>query len=159
VLIEDDFYPANFNFVDIIVSKHHKYLPNGGYLGSYLHEKQIMAVCNGIVDAKSAVEGFAKYANPINELAPGAQTLFGTLFFGDKLADYTEDYRTLRWANRIYELYHYNTGSRSVDIFNPIQYLFDQDIKESNLGSQSVVKESLTVEAKKIRKPRKKKES
>ena len=125
ILIEDDFYPEHKDFVNILIRKHQEHLPNGGYLGSFYHCNHI-ALSNGIVDANTALEGFSKFKDPIKELAPAAQVLFGQLFFKDKMADYTDEFRVLTYqGNTVQELTSLKKGERSeIDIINPIQFLF-----------------------------------
>ena len=122
IMIEDDYYPSLPNFVDELIRIHTEKLPNGGYLNSFTTD--IAAVSNGICDTKTILECVDSYRDPIEELAGGSQNLFGKVCFNNKLADYTDQYRTLFWGgpgmvNETHDL----SLNLTTDIFRPIQYL------------------------------------
>lgn len=118
ILMEDDYYPAIPNFVDELIRIHQEKLPDGGYLCSFATD--IAAVSNGIVDTATALANLDSRANPVEDLAPGAQTLFSEIVASGQLADYTDQYRTLFWggAGQVKQSHNPTT-----DLIRPIQYL------------------------------------
>ena len=122
ILCEDDYYPVHPNFMDELVKLHQKKLPNGGYLASFATDHG--AVSNGIVDAKSFVEGINRYKHPIKAVAGAAQINFTTKFF-DNLAGFLPEFRCLGWfGNDVTEInYHDRIETSGKDIFLPIQSL------------------------------------
>jgi hypothetical protein len=122
ILMEDDFYPAHPDFVNILIRKHTELLPDGGYLGSFCHIKH-MALSNGICDSKTILEGLTKYLNPLDQLCGGPQVYFSQKFFGEKLADYTDEFRCLTFVGDVRELDHSLNLNNTIDLINPIQFL------------------------------------
>lgn len=119
IMIEDDYYPAHKDFVDILIDIHAEKLPQGGYLNSYTTD--LAAVSNGICDCHTAMQNIDR---PVSELAPGAQTLFGKLYFDNKMADYTDQYRTLFWGGPGLVNQSHTFGlNLTEDLINPIQFL------------------------------------
>jgi len=132
VLIEDDYYPAHKDFVNVLVGLHSKKFPEGGYLNGFTTD--IAAVSNGICDAVSFIKGIdSAKPDPFSAIKDGAQALFGPVLFGERLTDYTDVYRTLFNSVDIIEETHDVNRNFKQDIFNPIQYLAvgEQEFRKS----------------------------
>lgn len=128
ILIEDDYYPTHPDFVPVLIDLHLEKLPTGGFLCGFISD--CPAVSNGIIDAKTFIEGSKK--NYLQILSQGAQTYFGTLF-DNKIADYTDRYRCLFKSTEIFNETHDKNSKLTTDIFCPIEYLFtgEQDFRKS----------------------------
>jgi len=121
VLIEDDYYPAHHDFVEILVNEHKKKLPDGGYLASFTTNHA--AVSNGIVDVPSfreAIEEIEEDEDIMSFLYRGSQVNFSLMFRG-QMDDFADNYRIL-FNSFLWEGIHDNIP-RVIDIFNPVQYL------------------------------------
>src|SRR5690606_1215615 len=70
ILMEDDYVPASYDFVDKLIEQHQKKLPGGGLLCSYTSNiaewyPQHAAVSNSIVDGKTFKEVTKIYKDPL----------------------------------------------------------------------------------------------
>lgn len=143
VLMEDDYYPAHPRFVEILLAEHNKKLPSGGYLNGFTTNHA--ASSNGMVDSATMVASLDKLANPV-EMSKVGQAGFGSVFCGDRLADYNDTYRCLFPMNtHIVELVHGDAenqplyGRRAtdepvrLDLIRPIEYLVigEQEFRKS----------------------------
>jgi len=124
ILIEDDYYPSNEDFVKILIRLHQEKLPKGGYLNGYTVGEpfRIAAVSNGICDTETFLKGIKKHPTP-ECLSQGAQQYFGYEYFDNQLADWTDQYRTLFWNGHLVNETHDPSLILTEDIINPIQYL------------------------------------
>lgn len=125
ILMEDDYYPSHPQFVERLIFEHTRKLPRGGFLCGFATDHA--ASSNGIVDSATVVQCIDALADPVSA-AGGGQREFARVFCADRIADYTDRYRSLFKSNDVVELAHTNAGGRcyptpTEDLIRPIEYL------------------------------------